>query len=420
MFEHTILREESEKILCLSVKHSTIFEAKKRLWKEYLQNKNKSYLWKCFYQLGLFENPDTTPELSIARDYTNLIINLTTNCNFDCVYCFREKDHKQSMKMDTFKQSIDLIPKYFNQEKSNITFFGGEPLLLFGRISSMVSYAKAKLQGRRLSFSITTNGSLLNPKVIDFLVENNFDVTVSLDSFAQVNFLSRKPLIGDPFVIYSYTLKNIQCMISRGIIVACNIVVTENNVDSLFDFICFLKELGLSKTSISFVASAKFPFTPSLSSRILTQEKFIIDNLLNDPSFTVEPISTLINNIRSHKLNLYKCGYGRLRINIQPNGEITPCQRVYHQIGTVSEGINPDMSVTLALESVDNRPACHLCPFRYLCGGNCYHESMTFEGDLHKPYMPICQHFANRVRIIAEKILKECEPMASIDGLTVI
>ena len=67
--------------------------------------------------------------------------------------------------------------------KTNIWvgFYGGEPLLAFDDIRSLVEYTKEKeLLLNKVKFSMTTNGILLD-KYIDFFVNNKFNILISLD-----------------------------------------------------------------------------------------------------------------------------------------------------------------------------------------------------------------------------------------------
>ena len=371
-------------------------------------------------ELGIFDLSDTSTDISKAMGFTNLILNLTSGCNFDCVYCFRDSSTTQTMNLETYRKAVDLIPKYFNKERCNLTFFGGEPLLLYPRFKQMVEYAEKILSGRRLSLSMTTNGSLLDNEKIRFLAEKNFNVIVSLDSFASINHLTRRPKRGCSEEVYTTIISNIQTMIHSGVNTACNIVVTQMNINSLHDFITHLIEMGIKKISYSLVSNKEYWLSPSAREQLIIEEKKITEFLLQNPSINVEPLSALVNLIRTHKLHLYKCGYGRLRIDIQPNGDITPCQRVFRRMGNVNEGIDLEISKQIALDAVNNRPVCNQCHYRYLCGGNCYHESLTHEGNPHKPYTPFCDHFTQRVKAVSEKMITYCTPIVSIDGLKVL
>jgi uncharacterized protein len=62
-----------------------------------------------------------------------------------------------------------------------ISAYGGEPMLNFEFIRELVQFVKElELLHNRVTFSMTTNGLLLE-KHMDFLVENDFNLLISLD-----------------------------------------------------------------------------------------------------------------------------------------------------------------------------------------------------------------------------------------------
>ena len=118
-----------------------------------------------------------------------LTLELTQQCNLRCEYCcygghypeFRNHG-KQTMSLGTAK---DAIRGFFDRcpQPADICFYGGEPLLEFGLIEQIVSYAEtlASQRGIKLRFNITTNGTLLTDDKIHFFVQHGFRVWISCD-----------------------------------------------------------------------------------------------------------------------------------------------------------------------------------------------------------------------------------------------
>ncbi len=121
------------------------------------------------------------------NEISHVIFNITDNCNMRCKYCkFGEtyqdsRNHNnKSMSLEVIDNGLKLIDKYYKNTKTLIiAFYGGEPLIEFNKIKLIVNRIKAKYNNVRFSF--TTNGVLLNNKIIDFLIKNNFIIKVSLD-----------------------------------------------------------------------------------------------------------------------------------------------------------------------------------------------------------------------------------------------
>ena len=110
-------------------------------------------------------------------------------CNLQCRYCFYadEATHRQTLSYGVMQSETvrNLVRKAFiySDDAISFTFQGGEPLLagieFFKSFVNCVSeYNTKRLQ---ISFSVQTNGTLLDDEFCAFFAENNFLVGVSLD-----------------------------------------------------------------------------------------------------------------------------------------------------------------------------------------------------------------------------------------------
>jgi uncharacterized protein len=126
-----------------------------------------------------------------------LTLEVTEACNLDCEYCGYGKfyqrtgnQHRSRKSMDFHMAAkfLDYLVDHWNSNRNtshnktiDIAFYGGEPLINFPLIKSVVEYAKTiSLTHNQFTFSMTTNGTLLN-KYMDFLVANKFSINISLD-----------------------------------------------------------------------------------------------------------------------------------------------------------------------------------------------------------------------------------------------
>ena len=126
---------------------------------------------------------------SRENEYYTLVINPTQECNFKCWYCYEkhERGYMNEDVLNRIKRHIDakLKEKFF--KLFNLGWFGGEPLLYFKKIVYPLSiYAKEKCIIENVAFnnSITTNGFLINKKMISNFDEINlryFQITLDGD-----------------------------------------------------------------------------------------------------------------------------------------------------------------------------------------------------------------------------------------------
>lgn len=124
-----------------------------------------------------------------------LVLEVTDACNLRCKYCAYgelyedyDKRHNRKMCFDMARSMIDYLyplwsSKYntSSQQILYISFYGGEPLLNMPLIEKVVEYTKGlKVSHRSIRFSMTTNAMLLD-RYMDFLMEKDFSLLISLD-----------------------------------------------------------------------------------------------------------------------------------------------------------------------------------------------------------------------------------------------
>ena len=148
---------------------------------------------------GLFDIPDYSIsdeqiEKDLAHSYAKGIngieLALAESCNLACTYCYcstsRDMPEKGLMPEKIAHQAVMWlfdVAKNAKTKKINITFFGGEPLLNKPVIRSIVEYSQllGKQKGKKVTYSMTTNATLLDDEFLAFIKKNNISVMVSLD-----------------------------------------------------------------------------------------------------------------------------------------------------------------------------------------------------------------------------------------------
>ena len=121
-----------------------------------------------------------------------IIFEVTDSCNLDCTYCgygeiygghgIRNTKNIDTQKAVIFLKYILKIKHKHKKSRLNIGFYGGETLINMRFIKYIVKLANQLNTGSELEiqYSMTTNATLIH-KYIDFFVENNFDISISLD-----------------------------------------------------------------------------------------------------------------------------------------------------------------------------------------------------------------------------------------------
>lgn len=155
-----------------------------------------------WYSNGILNNVQRNELITSSFDFSveqrllncqQIIFELTDSCNMNCVYCGQGELYKSDFKKNRFlnfsdcKPLIDFmlerwkrLPKWKRKIRRSITFYGGEPLLNFNTLKDIVEYIDSKHIDLNYVYTISTNGLLLD-RHFHYLVEKNFQITVSLD-----------------------------------------------------------------------------------------------------------------------------------------------------------------------------------------------------------------------------------------------
>lgn len=143
-------------------------------------------------------NTDTITDF-FTNKIAYLYLQITQHCNLRCDYCpysgkYNNRKHSnKTMSLDVAFRAVDfLLYNCQDTQQPCIGFYGGEPLLEFEMISRIIQYIEEKHPDKDVTYTITTNGTLLSKSIIDFLVKYNFNLTVSLDGPREIQNINRR------------------------------------------------------------------------------------------------------------------------------------------------------------------------------------------------------------------------------------
>ncbi|MBU5352726.1 radical SAM protein [Paenibacillus silvae] len=170
----------------------------------FVENNLKSLLAKII-KYNLFQTNFQMPYIDEAyivnklekEGIAHLCLIVTDSCNLRCKYCIYS-DHyyltkgysNKFMDSSTATRAVDYFMNVNLQSIQNnpnmgisLGFYGGEPLLNWNLVKEVVEYVRDNYPVifKHVSFSITTNASLLTESKIRYMLENRFSISVSLD-----------------------------------------------------------------------------------------------------------------------------------------------------------------------------------------------------------------------------------------------
>ncbi|GAB6959644.1 radical SAM peptide maturase [Prevotella aurantiaca JCM 15754] len=325
----------------------------------------------------------------VERSFNNpsqIVFETTEKCNLACHYCtFRELySHHDKRGLNGLKH-MDLgfaktfISYYIEQWKRKnypykdvyISFYGGEPLMnmrLVKCIVDIVNQHKHQIYVNPI-YTMTTNGTLIH-KYIDFLIENNFKVLISLDGDHKGNSLR---VYGgsnqESFSIVYKNIKNIQQtypIFYKNNISFNSVLHNKNGLSNILHF--FEKHLdkkpmfstvspsSLNDSYRAIYDSIKIDFDNAIKELSDEESNKIWDDYMYNNPYVTELISYIFNKSGNvfKDLNMLLLGnslkHGSYlsgtclpftkKVFLSARGLISPCERVSHNnsMGNILEG----------------------------------------------------------------------------------
>jgi len=133
----------------------------------------------------------------LNNNMKQLVLNITDDCNMRCEYCtlgdkypYTKSYTRSKMSFNTMQRGIEYLFQHAkNSHEVYISFYGGEPLLCFDLIKEGTEYAVtlSRMYKKNVKFRVTTNFTLITKDMMRFLLENNFNVTVSLNGPKEIH-----------------------------------------------------------------------------------------------------------------------------------------------------------------------------------------------------------------------------------------
>jgi len=321
----------------------------------------------------------------------------TYSCNFRCAYCFEE-----AVKDNVFlnKETSDLIIMWLINratEKKNkkifLVYYGGEPLLNIRPIYDISWHIRewAEKKGVDFGFGIITNGSLINPDLIDKLLTVGLkEIRVTIDGDKDAHNKKRPFFDGRP--TFDLIINNIKSVIDK-----VNVGVVGNfdheNFTSLSRFLDYLDKEGilykLSRIDFAPLAPRLGPKNNPGAIELGECLSFVgKDGLFNEVlSIKRELIKRRIKVKTSLAINACALIMQDAGVTIDPEGVIYKCNSLVgypeFSIGNVAYDVfNKKYQEFSNIEAWNECPKD--CPYIPMCQGGCrffsYLENNNFSG----------------------------------------
>ncbi|MCP5101825.1 MAG: radical SAM protein [bacterium] len=357
---------------------------------------------------GVLEPPGTGTDVAI----TSIWLNVTSVCNLNCRYCFTpplneaaERKESKWMTKEMAQKAIILLAKLRNEHPgnrpANIVFFGGEPLNNFDVIEHAVYFAHewTRVSNVPFSFAISTNGTLLNRKFLDFFRRERVAVQLSLDGPQVSNDYNRKFRSGSGS--YETIMSNVKRLFSviPPELVNIRSTIAEGTVP-LSAMIRFFMEEGFKRLEIKFMSDNRQSGAGVKDAEIemLEEDVDAAADTISEAmrrGIRIRPFQNHFQSLKDKRCQSFICGAGRGAVSVDTEGWLYPCHRFHenpdYRISHVTEPFDDSISREFArLQSEDIEP-CSTCWATKFCWGCCPAESVAFSKSPGYPHPQWCR-----------------------------
>lgn len=391
---------------------------------------------------GVFEQPEEEPQSlrlqggHVKMQMANIkqvVFEVTDACNLKCKYCaygefYCDYDRRENKMLD-LRAALNLL-KYLetlwrseldtsSHHKVTIGFYGGEPLVNFGFIRTIVEYTQElNIPGVSFSYAMTTNALLLD-RYMDFIAKYEFMLLISLDGDREGNSYRVRPNGESSFEDVFRNARLLQEKYPAYFEKSVNfnsVIHNRNHPEEVYRFIkenfgkvptmSALNNAGIRKDKVELFwktyRDVQEDLMKSENYRVIRKDLFSKDPDTNGLTYFVHAHSN--NVFRDYRLLFQDqkkwyylptgtCAPFSRKLFLTVNGKVLPCERVgqLHALGEVTaEKVDIDCDKIAALYNgmYDKIwTQCRRCTRREVC--------LQCIWQLDDPLNPVCHAFMN-------------------------
>jgi uncharacterized protein len=345
---------------------------------------------------------------------TTLVVNVTNQCNLACTYCYEYGEDKivdtehgaqsKFMSEATARDSVEMLLRE-SGPVAHMTFFGGETLLNFPVLKATIAYARRRAAeaGKTIDFSLTTNATLLQPEIIEFLADNEVGVTISLDGPRELQ--NRFRVFHNGAGSYDVVAPKIKELLRRhrSRPIGARVTLTSETLDVTRIYRHLTEEMGFWEVGFAPVTTSPnlgYAISDGGFDRMLGQFRELAQEFLEhaaaDRHHGFSNVKDTLEEIHKGVSKAYPCGAGLGLLGVSTDGDVALCHRFAgsdaHRLGTVRGGLDRDAQVAFLQDHhVSDKTDCQTCWARPLCAGGCYHEAHVRYGTTRVPNLHYCE-----------------------------
>lgn len=367
---------------------------------------------------------DSEPEYVVENRKIYFSFSPIFECNLCCKYCFADagnnyKGTKKRMSVDT----ISKICNFLIEEFPNIYDFrldltgGGEPLFdkTVLKETILTAYEVFRQKQKKLFVWLATNGTLIDPDIIEFFNKYNICFGISLDGSIAENDALR--VYKDGKGTYSDVIKSIDIIKKSSYNKQkelWGLAVITKRTNSLVELVKHFSEIGFSTLQMRFVRSqdkdlgffeADLPRTYNMIDELMNYILYLANEnefmlaimIMNENDYIGKILRRLILQLPT----IRRCKAGIEKFAFDTDGKIYPCDAFVgnekYILGDVDDGFIEEQLEKFNHLTVAERAVCKECWAKNVCAGDCFHNSFLMSGNVERPSD---EFFCNMVKYV--------------------
>jgi len=347
------------------------------------------------------------------------LLMVVQSCNLACSYCYGGDSGQYHMKGFMSKSMAEKCFHYFLSNSPDnmdikLLFVGGEPLLNMEVIEHVIDLwekLKYKYPYKKLSFALTTNGTLLTPSITAYLIEKKVSLAISLDGPEDIH--NRNRIFKNGQGTFNSVMAGIELLrMYKAPFVVRVTISRHTDLDRLFDF------LGKQNFDATYISTVDYPMLKpdkdyQLDMDAYNQLSKKQQELLHDGcrdilegkkgTFQAKQMGIAYHRmIRRNKAGFpFKCLAGWHICTFGIKGDIYLCQSFVGNerfcLGNVNKGIDKEKVVKLYMDFLNASRMCDSCWALPMCERSCFYQKAKPAGGFDSIPEDICNIYRDNI-----------------------
>ena len=341
---------------------------------------------------------------SPANSTLSVTYHLTHECNLRCAYCYTGEKFRAAMGPEVADAGVALAvaeAKRQGADHLETVFFGGEPLLRHALLCHIVDRTReAADDDMRLSFKLSTNGTLLSAKIMRELTDREIFLSLSVDGSPQLQDEQRPDAAGRGSSIR--VDEAIGRVLAHNPCANVTCVITPTSAGRADESVQWLFERGFSfvTTTLDYGGDWDAGSLEELEAAYRRLADWYVEKTVAGETFY---LSAFDERIRSHATGPAaadeRCQLGIRQFSIAPSGRLYPCVQFVHEdddhrfaIGDLERGFDESNRQGLGRQSETSKPECGGCAIQPRCSSWCACVNFQSTGRIDRASPVVCEH----------------------------